>query len=291
MPVNHQPPRLPYTIHPTQPPAALPHAPRLIVPVHHARPPARTTTHPARSPPDLTPPNPCPRCVLFSYPRVDLSRPRRPALHTPPALPHHQHLAGGRPPNATKTSHPPLLHARPRNPAKPWHLRSPSPLLPTHQPSSSRGTRIAAKPPTLYPPPCIRPLQHLFTPALRTTRTPPTLQLSNFPTSRKADKPTSRKVGKLAHTTSRAGQGRTEKHPTAHTLQLSYLSFLSSSSPALAPSLPYPAVARSAAKRPTLYPPPPNPLRSVITLYPLRSHHSSLAPPALAACLYPPPCI
>jgi hypothetical protein len=48
---------------------------------------------------------------------------------------------------------------------------------------------------------------------------------------------------------------------------------------------------RIAAKRPTLYPPPPNPLRSVITLYPLRSHHSSLAPPCarrlpISATLY-----
>ena len=74
-------------------------------------------------------------------------------------------------------------------------------------------------------------------------------QLSNFPTSRKADKLASWQVGK---------HRPLPLHPVS----------------ALTPPEP-----RIAAKRPTLYPPPPNPLRSVITLYPLRSHHSSLAPP------------
>ncbi len=40
------------------------------------------------------------------------------------------------------------------------------------------------------------PLLHL--PCTRPSTTPPILQLSDFPTSRKAEKPTNRKVGKLA---------------------------------------------------------------------------------------------
>lgn len=67
------------------------------------------------------------------------------------------------------------------------------------------------------------PLLHL--PCTRPSTTPPILQLSDFPTSRKVEKPTNRKVGKLAPTTGRGSTTPPNAAKTSHLPPLRPLSF------------------------------------------------------------------
>ena len=142
------------------------------------------------------------------------------------AIPHQR---GRPPPSAAKRPNPvPFSY-----PGVNQETTAPRPPVNHHQPSSSRGTRNAAKRPSLYPPPPRHPFllppgkpprpRPVF-PGLR----PPTRSNANHrprspshpphpansPTSQQVEKPESRKVGKHTTTSSRAGQGRTEKHPT-----------------------------------------------------------------------------
>ena len=80
----------------------------------------------------------------------------------------------------------------------------------------------ALAPSTLYP------ISPTYAPALsliRPSTTPPILQLSDFPTSRKVEKPTNRKVGKLAPTTGRGSTTPPNAAKTSHLPPLRPLSF------------------------------------------------------------------
>ena len=126
-------------------------------------------------------------------------------------------------PNKSKSWHtPPAGPGRGEQRSTPPRTPCSSPTFPS-SPPPARARRILfsypgvnqEKPPTRTD----STMQSLHS-AITPPAPPAPRQLSNFPTSRKADKsksrqvekPTSRKVGKLAHTTSRAGQGRTEHH-------------------------------------------------------------------------------
>lgn len=206
-----------------------------------------------------------------------------------PSLPRTRARLFGQPPHLARLNPPP-----PAKPALPPSPRLRSFLLPRGKPKTRPGRARARR--ILFSYPAGKPKTHpLRTPPYRssspprctrthTTTTPcrlhssctlpnpcarrcvvPTRQVSDFPTNRQANKPTSWHVGKLANTA--PVPRTTHTRSCLHTL------------------LP---LLRPAALAACLYPPPPNSLRSVITLYPLRSHHSSLAPPALAFLLLPP---
>ena len=148
----------------------------------------------------------------------------------------------------------------------------------THHPAAGEQStrRIAAKPPTLYPPrshptPCFLACDHptthqphhrcaRLTPAgkPRNRRAPLTLQLSDFPTNRQAGKPTSRKVGTHHHHPP-AGERPSTIHTSSHR----------SGTPARSP--PYPAGRPNAAKRPAV---PPQPLPTPCFLACDRPPHS-----------------
>ena len=143
------------------------------------------------------------------------------------AIPHQR---GRPPPSAAKRPNPvPFSY-----PGVNQETTAPRPPVNHHQPSSSRGTRNAAKRPSLYPPPPRHPFllppgkpprpRPVF-PGLRpSTRSnanhrprspshPP--HPANFPTSQQVEKPESRKVGKLASTPPpAAGPGRGEQRST-----------------------------------------------------------------------------
>ena len=112
------------------------------------------------------------------------------------------------------------------------------------------------------------PLLHL--PCTRPSTTPPILQLSDFPTSRKVEKPTNRKVGKLAPTTGRGSTTPPNAAKTSHLPPLRPLSFT------LHHTCPFPSLLLSPGK----------PRRPVCA----RTHSTTRTVPA-AACPYPPPCI
>ena len=162
---------------------------------------------------------PCARRVLFSYPRVDLTRlnpppcihrrarhhlilrarrlpvsatlyPISPAAPTPDSTMHSQHSAITAQCNHPSHPAPATLHPPPP--------RHPFLLPPVNRPAPAPCFLACDRPPA--PTPTTARARHL------TRRTPPTCQLP--------DKSKSWQVGKHTTSSSRAGQGRTEKHPT-----------------------------------------------------------------------------
>ena len=96
------------------------------------------------------------------------------------------------------------------------------------------------------------PLLHL--PCTRPSTTPPILQLSDFPTSRKVEKPTNRKVGKLAPTTGRGSTTPPNAAKTSHP----HLPRRANRPPAPSSSSLHPPCIRCARPQPHPHPHPAN---------------------------------